>query len=61
MPIRLQPLTRDLVMFLAGLTVFLNEAFIRKSDRPNVLYASLALMGVAAYLRGIAVGAKHEK
>lgn len=44
-------MTRDLFMFLLGAFVFLYETFSR-TDRPNLLYGSLALMGVAAYLRG---------
>jgi hypothetical protein len=42
-------------MFGIGAGVFLYEA-ISGGDRPNILYGSLALMGVAAYLRGTANG-----
>lgn len=51
-------LTRDLVMFVLGAAVYINEAFITHTDRPNILYGSLALMGVAAYLRAMALGKK---
>lgn len=44
--------TRDLVMFMLGAAAFSYETLVG-TDRPNVLYGALALMGVAAYLRGM--------
>lgn len=45
--------TRDLAMFLLGGAAFTYET-LTGGDRPNILYGALALMGVAAYLRGVA-------
>jgi hypothetical protein len=45
-------ITRDLTMFMLGAGAFTFET-LNGGDRPNVLYAALALMGVAAYLHGI--------
>jgi hypothetical protein len=46
-------ITRDGVMFALGLGAFLYELF-SGDDRSAILYASLALMGVTAALRGFA-------
>ena len=53
-------LTRDLSMFIIGGVAFVNEV-IKGTDRPNIIYGSLALMGVAAYLRGMASVEKQPK
>jgi hypothetical protein len=53
-------LTRDLTMFLLGGSAFAYET-ITGGDRPNVLYGALALMGVAAYLRGVVIAEKDAK
>lgn len=45
-------MTRDLAMFILGGAAFSYETLVG-TDRPNVLYGALALMGVAAYLRGM--------
>jgi hypothetical protein len=50
-------LTRDLTMFGLGFGAFAYEV-VTGGDRPNILYGSLALMGAAAYLRGMAEGGK---
>lgn len=52
--------TRDLTMFMLGAAAFIYET-LEGTDRPNVLYGSLALMGVAAYLRGVAGGTGKDK
>jgi hypothetical protein len=51
-------LTRDLTMFLLGGGAFVYEV-VSGGDRPNILYGSMALMGVAAYLRA-AAGDPHD-
>lgn len=45
-------ITRDFAMFVLGGAAFTYET-LSGTDRPNVLYGALALMGVAAYLRGM--------
>lgn len=52
--------SRDLVVFVSGLVVFLYEAFGRDVSDPTVTYGALAAMGVAAFLRGVSItnGAK---
>jgi hypothetical protein len=52
--------TRDLTMFMLGGAAFTYET-LSGTDRPNVLYGALALMGVAAYLRGMAEGDRSNK
>ena len=51
-------LTRDLFMFGLGSVAFTFE-LVSGGDRPNILYGSMALMGVAAYLRAIAASDKE--
>jgi hypothetical protein len=46
-------LTRDLAMFGLGAGAFVYEVAVG-GDRANIIYGALALMGVAAYLRGVA-------
>lgn len=53
-------LSRDLAMFMLGGAAFTYET-LSGTDRPNVLYGALALMGVAAYLRGMSEGDKGNK
>ena len=43
--------TRDATIFALGAGAFVFEV-VSGGDRPNVLYGALAMMGVAAYLRG---------
>ncbi len=47
-------------MFLLGVAAFVYEALIRDVSDPQIVYGALALMGVAAYLRGIAAVDKDE-
>jgi hypothetical protein len=42
---------RDPVFFLLGAFVFIHEVLATGAERPTILAASLALMGVPAFLR----------
>jgi hypothetical protein len=50
--------SRDAIMFTLGAGAFLYE-LISGDDRSAILYASLALMGVTAALRGLTVVRKN--
>lgn len=49
-------LTRDLAMFIVGAALLIYEALARAASDPQIVYASLAMMGIASYLRGMAAG-----
>jgi hypothetical protein len=42
---------RDTTMFIAGLMGFVHEVIVGGQERPTLLFASLALMGVPFFLR----------
>jgi hypothetical protein len=42
------------MIFMLGAGAFTYEV-VSGGDRPNVLYGALAMMGVAAYLRGLSM------
>jgi hypothetical protein len=46
-------------MFVLGFGTFVYEV-ASGSDRPNIIYGSMALMGVAAYLRGTAANGEKR-
>lgn len=43
-------IARDLTMFLAGLAGFVHEVAVTDGERPTLLLACLALMGVPFFL-----------
>lgn len=43
--------TRDISMFTAGLSGFAHEVLVKGPERPTLLLACLALMGVPFFLR----------
>lgn len=48
------------MVFTLGAVVFVYET-ISGGDRPNLIYAALTLMGLAAYLRGAGqLGNNHD-
>lgn len=44
-------IVRDTTMFVAGLGGFIHEVVVKSQERPTLLFASLALMGVPFFLR----------
>jgi hypothetical protein len=51
--------TRDAALFTLGAATFAYEV-VTGGDRPNILFGALAMMGVAAYLRGMAENDKPK-
>jgi hypothetical protein len=51
-------ISRDTLMFVLGFGAFLYE-LLSGDDRSAILYASLALMGITAALRGFTVVKKN--
>lgn len=47
----MKTLTRDLVMFIIGAVGFLHELLISNAERPYLITATLALMGLPIALR----------
>ena len=45
-----QKVARDVVMFIAGLAGFVHEVAVTEGERPTLLLACLALMGVPFFL-----------
>lgn len=48
-------ITRDAIVFTAGLVVFLSQAFLKDMPNAALIYGSLAAMGVSAFLRGVSI------
>jgi hypothetical protein len=49
---RRRRITRDTLLFILGAGGFLHELIITKGERPTLLLACFALMGVPLFLRG---------
>ncbi len=47
---RVTKISRDTIMFSAGILGFAHETLIEHSDRPNLLLACLALVGLPPFL-----------
>lgn len=43
--------TRDGVLFLSGLVGIAHETLVAKSERPTLLFAFMAMVGLPAFLR----------
>jgi hypothetical protein len=52
---------RDPAFFLLGAGTFIHEVTIQSSERPTILAASLALMGVPVFLRKDEAAAQAAK